>query len=122
VVGVTALAGLLQVGSGAWLFFAPRSFYDVVATFPPYSVHFLHDAGAFLIGIGAMLLAALVWRRDALFVVLLGTTLAAVFHWGSHLLDRDRGGSASDPWTLGAFGLLLLVALVLRFPRREGAR
>jgi hypothetical protein len=34
----------------------PHSFYDNVATFEPYNRHFLHDIGAFTIGLG---------RRDA---------------------------------------------------------
>ena len=78
---VVALAAIFQVGSGAWAFFAP-SFYDVIATFPPYNVHFLHDIGAFLIGIGVSLAGALLWR-DALFVVLLGAGVAASVHWVS---------------------------------------
>ena len=117
---VVALAAIFQIGTGAWAFFAPESFYDVIATFPPYNVHFLHDIGAFLIGIGISLVGALLWR-DALFVVVLGGAVAASFHWVSHILDRDRGGAASDPWTLGVFALLLVVALVLRSPWRGDA-
>lgn len=116
---VVALAAIFQVGTGAWAFFAPESFYDAIATFPPYNVHFLHDIGAFLIGIGVALAAALLWR-DALFVVLLGGAIGGSIHWVSHVLDRDHGGAASDPWTLGAFATLLAVALVLRSPLRNG--
>jgi hypothetical protein len=116
---VVVLAAILQMGTGAWAFIAPQSFYDAIATFPPYNVHFLHDIGAFLLGIGVALAGALFWR-DALFVVLLGGTVAASFHWLSHVLDHDRGGSASDPWTLGGFALLLVVALILRSPVRNG--
>ncbi len=116
---VVALAAIVQVGSGAWAFFAPRSFYDAIATFPPYNVHFLHDIGAFLLGIGVALAGALL-LRDALFVVLLGGAVAASFHWVSHVLDRDHGGSASDPWTLGGLALLLVAGVVLRWPVRNG--
>jgi hypothetical protein len=116
---VVALAAIFQMGSGAWAFVAPESFYDVIATFPPYNVHFLHDIGAFLLGIGVSLAGALLWR-DALFVVLLGAAVAASVHWVSHVLDHDRGGAASDPWTLGGFALLLVVALILRSPVRNG--
>lgn len=119
--GVAGLAGVLHLGVGLWAFLAPASFYQIVATFPPYNQHFLHDVGAFLVGIGAALLAALVWR-DALFVALLAGTVAAALHWISHLRDHQLGGSATDPWTLGAFALLLLVALVARFPARSGAQ
>ena len=118
---VIALAAIFQVGSGAWAFFAPKSFYNTIATFPPYNVHFLHDIGAFLIGLGVALAGALRWR-DALFVVLLGGTAGAGFHWVSHVLDRDHGGVASDPWTLGAFALMLLVGLLLRVPARNAAQ
>jgi hypothetical protein len=116
---VVVVAAVFQVGSGVWAFVAPRSFYDAIATFPPYNVHFLHDVGAFLLGIGVALAGALLWR-DAMFVVMLGGVVAASFHWVSHVLDHDHGGSASDPWTLGAFALLLVVGLLLRFPMRNG--
>ena len=118
---VVAAAAIFHVGSGAWAFIAPRSFYDAIATFPPYNVHFLHDIGAFLLGIGVALAGALLWP-DALFVALLGGAVAASFHWVSHVLDRDHGGSASDPWTLGGFALLLVVGLVLRWPARDGTQ
>jgi hypothetical protein len=118
---IAAFAGIVQMGLGAWAFFAPRSFYDTIATFPPYNEHFLHDIGAFQLGIGAALLAALVWR-DVLFVALAGGAVGAVFHWVSHLRDRDLGGSDKDPWTLGAFALLLLVGVAVRWRSRAGAR
>lgn len=119
--GITAVAGILLTGSGAWAFFAPRSFADTVATFPPYNVHLIHDVGAFLLGLGATLLAALRWR-DALFVALLGGTVAAAFHAASHIMDRHLGGAVSDPWLLTGFAVLLLVALVARAPARHGSR
>lgn len=119
VVGITGLAGVGHVALGAWAFLAPRSFYTQVATFPPYHEHFLHDVGAFLVGLGVALLAALVWR-DALFVALAGGTTAALLHWLSHVRDHDHGGRVSDPWTLGAFALLLVIALGLRFRSRTG--
>ena len=50
------------VGFGLWAFVDPRSFYDALATFKPYNKHFLHDIGAFQIGIGAGLYAATRWR------------------------------------------------------------
>jgi hypothetical protein len=50
----------LALGSGAWAFVFPRSFYDHVATFEPYNRDFLHDIGAFTIGLGAVMLLALV--------------------------------------------------------------
>lgn len=110
---VAGLSGLLGVTFGAWAFFGPESFFESIAPFPPYNLHFLHDLGAMQLGIGAVLLGALMWR-DALLVVLQGGTVAAVFHFVAHVVDRDIGGRPSDPWTLGALAVLPLVALMLR--------
>src|SRR5688572_4680738 len=71
--GIALLAGLFFLGFGLWAFFDPRSFYEQIATYPPYNKHFLHDAGAFQIGIGATLLLALQWK-DGLAVALGGAT------------------------------------------------
>lgn len=119
VVAVTMLAGAINAGIGAWAFFAPPGFYDAIATFPPYNLHFTHDVGAFQLGIGAALLGALVWR-DSLFVALAGATVATGFHWVSHVIDRDLGGNSSDPWTLGVLAGLMLVGSVVRFRARTG--
>ena len=108
-----AAGAIFFVGTGAWAFVSPRSFYDTLATYPPYHVHFLHDIGAFTIGIGAALLLALRFR-DSLLVALGGATTASVFHAVAHAIDADRGGKSTDPWTLGAFALLLVVATVVR--------
>jgi hypothetical protein len=117
---IIGLAGVFHAGSGVWAFAAPRSFYHTVATFPPFNAHFLADIGAFLTGIGVVLLASLVWS-DARFVVLLGGTVAAVFHWISHVRDHEVGGTGRDPWLLGLLAVLLLAGLVLRWSARDGA-
>jgi hypothetical protein len=54
------LAGLLLLGAGPWAMLAPGSFYATIATYPPYNVHFIHDIGAFQLGLGACLILALV--------------------------------------------------------------
>lgn len=116
---IAALAGTLMVGSGAWAFAAPRSFYEVIATFPPYNGHFLRDIGAFLVGLGIALIASTRWP-DALFVAVLGGTVGNAMHTVSHVIDRHHGGNGTDPWLLGAITLLLLVAVVFRAPARRG--
>lgn len=40
--------------------------------------------------------------------------MGAVVHAISHIVDRDLGGSASDPWALSFLAVLLLVAAILR--------
>lgn len=116
---IIGIAALFNAGAGMWAFAGPRSFYDLIATYPPYNAHFIRDIGAFLLGLGAVLISALVWR-DAAFVVLLGSTVAAGFHWASHLIDRHHGGTGVDPWLTGLFALLVLAGLVLRAPARQG--
>ncbi|MQA11668.1 MAG: hypothetical protein GEU98_24590 [Pseudonocardiaceae bacterium] len=110
VVGLGAAAFLI---GGVWAFFWPENFYQTVATFPPFNLHLFHDVGAFQLGIGAALLAALFFR-DALLVALVGGSSGAVMHAISHLIDRNLGGRASDPWLLGGLAVLLLLATFLR--------
>lgn len=43
VTAAIAIGAVFHLGTGVWAFAAPRSFYEVIATFPPYNVHFLHD-------------------------------------------------------------------------------
>ena len=117
---IIGIAAVFNTGAGLWAFAGPRSFYDLIATYPPYHAHFIRDIGAFLLGLGAVLIGALMWR-DVAFVVLLGSTVAAGFHWASHLIDRQHGGTGADPWLTGLFALLLVAGLVLRVPARQGS-
>lgn len=110
---VAALGGLFFVAFGLWAFLAPVSFYERIATFPPYNRHLIHDVGAFQIGLGAVLLAALRWR-DALFVVLLGVGAGAAVHVLSHIIDRDLGGRGSDLPSLAVLAAVILAAAALR--------
>ena len=115
---VALLVGLLTLGFGLWALVAPASFYEAIARFPPYNHHFLHDVGAFQIGLGATLLLA-VWFRDALVVALGGYTIGAVAHAAAHVLDRDLGGNASDPLSLTILALVALAAVLLYASRKE---
>lgn len=110
---VIALAGAVNLVLGGWAFLAPESFFRNIAVFEPFNLHLTHDAGAFQLATGAAVLA-LLYSRDAVFVVLFGATAGAVVHWVSHVLDRDLGGRASDPWLLGLLALLMLGALLIR--------
>ena len=111
---VLALAGLFFVLPGTWAFVAPHSFYDQLATFPPYNEHLIHDIGAFQIGIGAALLLALL-VRDAQVVALGGAAAGAVVHAVSHMVDRDLGGKDTDVFVFSALAVLLLAAAAVRW-------
>src|SRR5437899_9954794 len=102
-VGVAALAMIVPA---LWAMLAPESFYSVVAAYPPYNRHFIHDIGAFMLGLGATLRFALA-VGDALLVALAGNAVGALAHFVSHAADRELGGQVSDPLTFGVFALLL---------------
>jgi PPOX class probable F420-dependent enzyme len=108
---VTLLAGAGMLGAGIWCLAAPRSFAEAVKF--PYAEHFIHDLGAFQVGIGVTLLLAVIWS-DALALALAGFLVANSVHAVNHALDLDLGGRASDPWLLGLASLLIAVALGLR--------
>ena len=111
VVGVTLLSAAFTLVAGVWALFWPGSFADAVR-FPEHT-HFLHDVGAFQIGIGVTLALAVPWR-DPLAVVLTGFLAGNSIHAANHAVDLDLGGRDSDPWLLGLVSLLVAVALVRR--------
>jgi hypothetical protein len=116
VAAVLAVAGAGMLAAGLWAGVAPRSFARFVAF--PYHEHFLHDLGAFQLGIGVTLLLALAWR-DAAAVALAGFLVANSLHVVSHAVDQELGGRASDPYAIGAVSLLVAAALVLRLRQRR---
>jgi hypothetical protein len=91
----------------------PDGFYAVVANYPPYNRHLVHDLGSFLLGLGATLGLALA-VSDALLVALSGNAIAGMAHFVSHIVDREVGGQPTDPLTIGLFALLLLALAVWR--------
>jgi hypothetical protein len=112
VVVVIATANML-IG-GVWAFLWPESFATFVQF--PYQEgyrHFLHDAGAFTIGLGTTLLLAL-WWRDAIAVALAGFGVATGVHAASHYIDRNLGGWSADWIVLTILALIVVAALVVR--------
>jgi hypothetical protein len=108
-----AVLALVSLATGLWAMIDARSFYRDAAPFPPYNVHLLHDIGAFQIGLGACLVAGL-RLRDALLAVLVGNTFAGVAHFVAHVVDRDLGGHASDPYVFGVLALALIALTAAR--------
>jgi uncharacterized membrane protein len=113
------LGGLFFLVSGIWAFVAPHSFYDQLAPFPPYNRHFLHDVGAFQIGIGVALLLAACWD-DARFVAMAGAAAGAAVHLVSHIVDHDLGGRDSDVFGLGLIAVLLAAGAVVQWRALAG--
>jgi uncharacterized membrane protein len=110
---VVAAGATTFVVFGFWAFFFPYSFADIVATYPPFNRHLVHDDGAFQLGIAAALFSSLVWT-DVLLVALFGGTIATTMHAVSHILDVDLGGRPIDPYLLSVLALAFIFALVLR--------
>ncbi|MEU4545762.1 hypothetical protein [Nonomuraea dietziae] len=108
---VVALSALYMLVFGVWMWGWPQSFAEYV-NFPPHE-HFLHDLGAFHVGIGIALVAALVWR-DAILVALVGLATASLIHTLNHAMDSHLGGAASDPYVIGAQALVAVVGIVFR--------
>ena len=104
---------------GAWPLIDPLNFYEEVADFPPYNEHFLHDVGAFQVGLGLCLLLALIWRSDALLVALIGSGVAAALHVWAHVVDEDQGGSSSDTIFLAILAVLLLAGAAWQWQRSK---
>ena len=111
VAAVTGVAGLLTLAAGVWSLASPSSFAEAVAF--PNAEHFLHDLGAFQIGIGTTLLLALGWK-DGLALALTGFLVGNSIHAVNHAVDLDLGGHAADPWALGLVSVLVGGALVVR--------
>ncbi len=113
---VTLIGAVSLVGFGLWAFLAPESFFEQLAMFEPYNTHFLHDIGAFQVGLGAVLaLAAFPERIDGLAAALLGVGTGALLHAIGHVIDSDLGGTpATDIPTLGILAVVLLVAGIAR--------
>jgi hypothetical protein len=117
---IAGVAAVFYLASGVWAFAAPESFFDNIATYPPYNEHLLRDIGAFLIGLGVVALAGLL-STDALTAVLAGVAAASLMHGVSHFMDHDLG-RASDPWINGAFGVAALCGFLAAAASRRALR
>lgn len=105
---LVSLGAVFFTAFGLWAFLDPRSFFEELAKYEPYNAHFLHDIGAFQVGIGAALILGLWQRRDALFAALGGAGVGAAFHAAAHIRDHDLGGSSGD-WLVHAVAAVLLL-------------
>jgi len=114
--------GVFYLLVGLWAFLYPASFYSLVATFQPPNLHFLHDAGAFQVGLGlALLLPGVLGRglRPALVAVL----AASMLHFVAHIEDMRLGGHpATDLTVLGLVCLALAAALIVDTRLPKGSR
>jgi hypothetical protein len=109
---VSAVLGVvLFAGGGVWAMVWPKSFFEQLATYPPYNHHLFHDLGAFQLGIAAALVAGMA-SRPALAVGLWGGTVGATAHAIAHWLDIELGGRASDAPSLALVAVVFAIGLI----------
>jgi uncharacterized membrane protein len=113
---IAVVVGAYYVVVGLWAFATPDNFYSSVAVFAPYNRHFLHDGGAFQVGLGVALILGAIWT-EALFAATLAVLVGSLLHFVAHLEDRALGGRPSDFVILGLICVLVGIAAVLA-PRR----
>jgi uncharacterized membrane protein len=119
---IAVAVGVVYLLLGLWAFLDPASFYGQVATFQPYNPHFLHDAGAFQVGLGLALLLPAVLERG-LRPALLAVLAASLLHFVAHVEDVRLGGHpATDLTALGVLCLALVAALVVDTRLLKGSR
>ncbi|MCO1598049.1 PPOX class F420-dependent oxidoreductase [Micromonospora sp. RHAY321] len=111
-----ALLGLATVIVGVWALLSPASFSDW-AGFPPHR-HFVHDIGAFQLGIGVTLLLATIWA-DALTVAFAGYVVGGTAHTVVHVADRNLGGTTGQTVAIAGAVVVAGAAFVYRW-REQG--
>jgi PPOX class probable F420-dependent enzyme len=116
-VGVAIVTGAGSAVAGWWALSAPRSFADAV-DFPLRASdgsgdHFLHDIGAFQLGLAAALLLACVWY-DVLATALAAFLVAGAVHTVNHAVDLDHGGNGAQIALLAVVSAVVALALGVR--------
>ncbi|GAB3954604.1 hypothetical protein GCM10027614_61970 [Micromonospora vulcania] len=110
-----ALLGLASTIVGGWALLAPAAFSDW-AGFPP-ARHFVHDVGAFQLGIGVTLLLATIWA-DALSVALAGYVVGGTAHTIVHIADQNLGGTTGQTLAIAGAVVVAGVAFTYRWHER----
>jgi hypothetical protein len=120
---VVGALGVFHLLEGAWMFFAPASFFDTIGRYGLENTHYVGDLGAFVLAYGVALLLAAgrpSWRAPLLAIGALWYALHAV----NHLFDvgearsEARGIADTVLLALGAGLLAWLAAIADRLARR----
>jgi hypothetical protein len=114
--------GLMNLGNGLWMLFAPEAWYhDLPAGVPdtgPLNLHFVRDIGAAFTTIGV---AFLVGARDPYRHrgVLVAAALFFVLHAAVHVADLASGRLQAEHWLIDLPGVFVpaILLVVLSLPR-----
>jgi hypothetical protein len=119
------VVGVYYVVFGIWALAEPASFYGQIASFSPFNAHFLHDAGAFQVGLGLALILV-VMLSDAILAVALSVGIASLLHVVAHIVDINLGGQPGrDIAALAALTAVLGAVAAARIadqPRQQRVR
>jgi hypothetical protein len=108
---VIALAGAVNLFTGAALLLAPGWFFNTIGNFPPFNRHYLGDVGSFLLPIGIGLLIAVsdpARHRSLIGVAAAGSLLHAL----NHLYDDFIAGQAAAHFLIETVPLIVLAVLL----------
>ena len=130
--GVAMLA-FIDVLTGLWAVIDPTGWFrdfpatgaHWIAATPPYNHHLVTDAGAGFLGVGVVLLLAVVWReRRVMQAALIGSLAHDLPHFLFHLLHPAASLSSADRAAstggLG-FGCFVAAALLVLVSRARAA-
>lgn len=121
-VAVALLTGTGTGVAGVWCLAAPHSFAQAVGFPVPAhgggagaeaAEHFLHDVGAFQLGLAAALLLGCIWY-DALLTALAAFAVAGAVHTGNHVADLGLGGQGWQIPVIAVAALAAAAAFVVR--------
>ena len=114
--GLAVLAAV-ELTIGAWNQFWPQSFYDhfpTVSLTPPFAEHYARDFGGASLGLGIVLLAAVIVPRTVLVVpALLGVTAFGIPHFVFHLHHLEHASPSEVAFLVASTGLVAVLPLVL---------
>lgn len=114
-----AVLALVAAIEGAWMYLAPRSFYDDVPTVSssgPYSEHLMSDIGGLNLAMAVVLGCAAIWMDLRLSRVALAAYLVyALTHLGFHLAHLGGMSAGGAAFLVIALALLPAIAAGLLF-------
>ena len=118
---VVAIAGAVNLFTGALLLLAPAWFFDAIGHFPPFNRHYMGDVGAFLLplGVGLLIAARDPYRHRGLIGV---AAVGSLLHVGNHLYDDIVAGQAAAHFVRETLPLLALAVLLIVVYRNLGSQ
>lgn len=108
---VLLVAAAYHLVLGAFMLFAPGTFYDWIGEFPPENAHFIRDVSTFYVALGIALYVSVhqpSWRVPVLGFAVVQYALHTVVH----LIDVNDAVSSGKGW-FSFFALALLTAALV---------